>query len=74
MPCPICNKKATKPPRGCRVRYCWCGGCNHCHFGGFCPDGKFWYSQKKGKKDDRTKRHPQQSHGGHTYVPGCNNH
>ena len=74
MPCNICQKKVSEACEGCRLRYCYCGACNHCHVGGFCPVGMRWYSQKiVGKQDDRAVREPNQSHGGHHWVPGCNN-
>lgn len=76
MPCSKCQQSVTCPQiSGCRVRYCVCGLCNHCHLGGICPDGNFWY--KKAKKNATAIRAPYtsgQSHGGHNYVPGCNKH
>ena len=60
----------------CRVRYCVCGYCNHCHVGGFCPYENFWYLQKLiGKNKNQPSRYPVlpgQSHGGHCWIPGCN--
>ena len=72
-----CSKKCGRTVEsgnkcGCRVRYCYCGACNHCHVGGICPDGKFNYSQKiEGKPDSRKPFIPGQSHGGHRWVPHC---
>jgi len=76
MPCIKCKKTILIGKNcGCRVRYCYCGACNHCHITGICPDGKFWYSRKvKGKKDNRASFICGQSHGGHSFVPGCNKH
>ena len=74
MPCTKCNcsvKGGAK--RGCRVRYCRCGLCNHCHLGGLCPGWKFWYKQKRENKpnDHRERMEDGQSHGGHGFIPGC---
>ena len=74
MPCPNCGRSVVSGKQVCcRVRYCICNRCNHCHRGGICPDGKHWFVQKpqKGKRVHRPKVHPGQSHGGHAWIPGC---
>ena len=73
MPCKCGNSVVIGKQKGCRVRYCRCGFCNHCHSGGFCPKKKTWYKQK-GTKGKQKKRTLNQSHGGHGWIPGCNNH
>ena len=72
MPCKCGKSVEGGKKSGCRVRYCYCGVCNHCHVGGICPGGNFWYSQKiEGKPDSRKPFTPGQSHGGHRWVPEC---
>ncbi len=74
MPCSNCNR-SVRNSNGCRVRYCVCGKCNHCHVGGICPDGRHWYLQKDlncNKIKHRKKYMMCQSHGGHGWIPGCN--
>lgn len=78
MPCTKCNKSViTEKKNNCRLRYCLCGECNHCHLGGICSDNKGWYQQALKKSDPRYKPRERfdksQSHGGHEYIPGCNN-
>lgn len=77
MPCknPSCGQSVDHPKHhGCRVRYCVCGYCNHCHFNYICPDGGHWYLKQQSHKhlDDRMKFTPGQSHGGNA-VPDCVN-
>ena len=73
MPCK-CGKTVTSGKAcGCRVRYCRCGYCNHCHVGGICPNGRTWYHQKGTPGVQKIRNH-QQSHGGHSWIPGCNKH
>jgi hypothetical protein len=73
MPC-ICGKSVKKPSNlQCKVRYCLCGRCNHCHKGGFCPISMTWYT-KKNKKIPNQKldvRYANQSRGGHNFIPEC---
>lgn len=77
MSCPMCAKSVKRKGKaaGCRIRYCLCGICNHCHKNGICPNGKHWFTQKKignGKgRQHWPKFQPGQSHGGHGFVPGC---
>jgi hypothetical protein len=71
MPCPCCGRSVLGDSV-CRVRYCYCRACNHCHVGGICPCGKFWYVQKiDGKRDSRKPFIPGQSDGGSGWVPHC---
>ena len=68
------NKKCYnehKLDNNCNQQFCVCGYCNHCHIGGFCPDHKYWY-QHEGT-GERSPILPGQSHGGHSWVPDCNN-
>ena len=76
MPCIICGKsvKNTGNPL-CKVRYCLCGTCNHCHIGGFCPRSMTWYTKKNNKLPNQKLevRKTNQSHGGHGWIPDCPN-
>ena len=72
MNCKFCNNENYDDK--CCIKMCWCGNCNHCHFGGICPDGEYWFSEKIesiSTVDNRDKRYMNQSHGGHGWVPGC---
>ena len=73
MVCECGRSVETGNKQGCRVRYCDCGKCNHCHIGGFCPNGQTWYHQK-GTPGTQKMRDLLQSHGGHGFIPGCRNH
>ena len=73
MPC-ICGRSIQNPSnKNCKVRYCLCGRCNHCHIGGFCPNSMTWYTKKNSKiKNQRLMvRQPNESHGGHGWIPDC---
>ena len=71
MPCGKCGKTVNKGnDNGCRVRYCICGLCNHCHITGLCPSGPYWYRQK-GTRGRRSRFVSNSSHGGHGFIPGC---
>ena len=68
-----CGKSVRRgKATGCRVRYCICGSCNHCHISGLCPNALTWYHQK-GTNGFQRKRELLESHGEHGWVPGCNN-
>ena len=71
MPCTKCGKR-MKTTKGCNIIYCNCKCCNHCHVTGICPDGKYWFENIKNGKH-RSKFLPGQSHGGHIWIPCCNN-
>ena len=73
MPCLFCNRRISSGfITGCTIRYCYCGCCNHCHIGGICPGGMFWYSKRhKHKRDNRHRFKLGQSHGGHGWIPDC---
>ena len=78
MPC-HCGKTVRKPGNSkCRVRYCVCKWCNHCHLGYICPDKEGWYRQQNMMTPmpitARSPYSPTQSHGGHGTIPGCKNH
>jgi hypothetical protein len=69
MPCHRCYKTVSSGKRAMiRVRYCKCHACNYCHYGNICPDGKFWYKNKY-SMGHRKHRYPNQSHGGHSFIP-----
>ena len=56
----------------CNIILCKCNYCNHCHIGGFCPDHKYWF-ENINSNNERKPILPGQSHGGHMWVPECNN-
>jgi len=71
----ICRSCFNNQSRKCKVHICYCGYCNHCHAGGWCPDGRFWYKQREnGKPDSRVRIRKGESHGGHSWIPDCNQH
>jgi hypothetical protein len=78
MPCRNCGRSISKPKcTGCRVLYCHCGNCNHCHIGfvhwGSENIGAHWFEDARSSKKCAPFI-PGQSHGGHGAVPGCNKH
>ena len=79
MPC-ICGRSVRNLVRksdkkSCKVRYCLCGFCNHCHVGGFYPQSLSWYTKKNFliKNQILLPRELNQSHGGHGWIPDCDN-
>ena len=75
MPCSNCNRTVLNSEK-CRVIYCVCGKCNHCHVGEICPDGNHLYLEKVlncKRYHIRKFYKPCNSNCSHVYIPGCNN-
>jgi len=46
--CKKCHVHFSTAPKGCKIIYCKCGACNHCHEGGICPEedprvDQYWF-------------------------------
>lgn len=74
--CKSCGiRKNDEAKTDIEICYCICQHCNLCHRTGICPDKEHWFEESVPNKTKLTRKPflPNQSHGGHDWIPSSKN-